>query len=99
MSDVRGEIKLRHAISQETRVLPVLMAAANWKLLLRWGLAGLYHYDTQKAVLLVGRRALPWLDHEPPTARRLWHKLRFPEKQMPPPPFDPCLEEKVKGSA
>ncbi len=94
---VEHTITLRYRATSETRVLPVIYAENNWKLRIVWGhLAGQYLYDCQKGVLLVGRRELPWGDAVPPAARRVWFQMRYPGKQLPELPFDPCLEETVK---
>ncbi len=97
MNVVDPTITLRHLHTRETKTLAVIYAENGWKLRVVWGnLAGQYLFDTQKGVLLVGRRELPWEDAHPPTARRLWFQMRSPGKQMPAPPFDPVLEETVK---
>lgn len=96
---IMGEptLTLRYRQTPETRVLPVIYAEVHWKLRIVWGhLAGQYLYDCQKGVLLAGRRELPWNDAFPPAARRLWFAMRYPGKQLPELPFDPCLEEAVK---
>jgi len=73
-------LTLRHAVTREEREVEVLASKPGWKLLVRWGLAGLYLFDAREGreALLSGRRRLPWGDARPPEARRLWHRLEFP---------------------
>jgi hypothetical protein len=82
----RPTLTLRHAVTGEEKSLPVLHAEPRQRLLVRWGLAGLYVYDVQGECLWAGRRMLPWREAgDPKRAFRIWHEMTYPH-----------LHEKIK---
>jgi hypothetical protein len=81
---------LRHVTSGETREVPILRAEVGQKMLIRWGMAGLYTYSGIQRGLLNGRRVMPWRAADEDAYLKLWQSLYFPGKTLPTAPGDPC---------